>query len=358
MIDPHESNRSPFIPDRRNYGRQKVSFSSVVISENNRGRVLNISPNGLALQTDTELVDDELPIRFNFSQLQPWVEARGRIAWRSASRKVAGIEFVHPADEVCAQIRMWIASQSDLSESPKSMSVESAQNVTSAEANSEMATAIPARASGTADLIAENRDQSSTFSQAWSSDETQESGTVSETVIAAANATSRSGKAGHLIGPPLVAVLLLLAFLGLRYHLQKVGNRQKGREMTAKPNLPALSSKTSTAPTSNVGPSLDHPASTPNTGPSLGHPTFVLQVGAMIHEENANALAESLSELNFPAFVFTRPTDRFHRVLVGPYNNADAAIHVQNELEKRGFKAIRTKWKATSVDSPQKPTSD
>ena len=96
MIDPHESNGSPFITDRRNYGRQKILFSSVVINENNRGRVLNISPNGLALQTDAELIDDELPkIRFHFSQLQACVEARGRIAWRSDSRMVVGIEYDH-----------------------------------------------------------------------------------------------------------------------------------------------------------------------------------------------------------------------------------------------------------------------
>ncbi len=409
MTDPRDSNRDPSIPDRRNYGRQKVSFSSVVINENNRGRVLNISPNGLALQTDTELIDDELPIRFNFSQLQPWVEARGRIAWRSASRKVAGIEFIHPADEVCEQIRRWIASQSELSESPKTrMPVASAQNVTTAEAGSEIAASIPALAPETVDLIAEKRGQLSTFSQVRSSAETpvsesviaknaasgagvnqviedgsqqaifpsvqsaaetQDPQTISEGVIAP-NVAGRSSKAARLIGLSMVAALSLLAFFGLRHHLQKSGNSKKGRGMAAKLNLAGPPLKTSAAPISNTLPPLDHPAptsnagslghttSTPSTGPSLGHPTFVVQVGAMVHEENANALAESLSQLKFPAFVFKSPTDRFHRVLVGPYNNADAAIDVQNELENLGFKAIRTKWQATSVDSPPQPTSE
>ena len=405
MTDPHDSNRSPSIPDRRNYGRQKVSFSSVVINENNRGRVLNISPNGIALQTDTELLDDELPIRFNFSQSQPWVEARGRIAWRSASRKVAGIEFIDPADEVCEQIRRWIASQSDLSESPRTrMSVASAQNVTGAEAGSEIATSIPSLAPETVDLIAEKRGQPSpTFSQVRSSAETpasesavaknarngagveqviedgsqqaifpsvqsaaetQDPQTISEGVIAA-NVASRSSKVGPPIGLSLVALLSLLAFFALRHHLQKPGNSKKSREMAAKLNLagPPLKSSAAAppldhpAPTSNSG-SLGHPASTSSTGPFLRRPTFMLQVGAMVHEENANALAESLNQLKFPAFVFKSPTDRFHRVLVGPYNNADAAIDVQNELENLGFKAIRIKWQATSADSPPQRTTD
>jgi hypothetical protein len=78
MTDPHESNGSPFITDRRNYGRQKVLFSSVVISENNRGRVLNISPNGLALQTDAELIDDELPkILFISHNYRPALKQEG-----------------------------------------------------------------------------------------------------------------------------------------------------------------------------------------------------------------------------------------------------------------------------------------
>ncbi len=292
------------------------------------------------------------------------------------------------------------------------MSVASAQNATGAEAGSGIATSIPALTPETVDLIAEKRGQPSTFSEVQSFAERQHSRTVSESVIPknAANGTgveqviedgsqqatfpsvqsaaatqvpptisegiiaatvgSRSSKVGPLIGLSLFAALSVLAFFGLRHHLQKSENGKEGREMAAKLNLAGPPFKISPAPGSTTGPPLDHPAPTsnsgslshspsiPNTGPSLGHPTFVLQVGAMVHEENANALAESLSQLKFPAFVFKSPTDRFYRVLVGPYNNADAAIDVQNELENLGFKAIRTKWKATSVDSPPQPTSD
>ena len=228
-----------------------------------------------------------------------------------------GIEFIGPTDEVRKQIQKWIASQSDSSDSQKSRtSLEEAKAVTGAETSSKSATAIPAFAPELVDAIAANR------------------------------VTSGTGKAGRRVGLLLAVALLLLAFLGFRYHLEKVENNQKGREMTAKPNLPGLSSRSSATPTSNAGPSLDHPAPTSNPRPSPDHPAFVLQVGAMVHEENADALAESLSQINFPAFVVKNPTDRFYRVLVGPYNGADAADGPKKELEKRGFKAIRTEWKA------------
>jgi cell division septation protein DedD len=315
MIDPHESNGSPFIPERRNHGRQKVLFSSVIISENNHGRVLNICPNGLALQTDAELIEDELPIRFHFSQLQPGFEARGRIAWRSASRKVVGVEFIGPTEEVRKQIQKWIASQIDSSDAQKSStSIEEADAVRGAETSSKVATAIRDFAPEVVDATAANR------------------------------VPSGAGEAGRRVGLLLAAVLLLLAFLGFRYHLQKVENSQKSREITAKPNLPGLSSGSSATPPSNAGPSLAHPAPNPEPSPDL--PAFVLQVGAMVHEENADALAGSLRQMNFPAFVVKNPADRFYRVLVGPYNSADAANGAKKELEKRGFKANRTEWKA------------
>jgi cell division septation protein DedD len=105
--------------------------------------------------------------------------------------------------------------------------------------------------------------------------------------------------------------------------------------MTTEPKLPELSSATSgTSATSSL-----------NLEPSSGLPTFVLQVGAMAQSGNADALTASLRQKNFPAFVSKRGKDRFYRVLVGPYNGADSAMRVKNELEMQGFKSVRTEWK-------------
>ncbi len=65
---------------------------------------------------------------------------------------------------------------------------------------------------------------------------------------------------------------------------------------------------------------------------------FVLQVGAMAHKENAEALAEKLRAKSFPAFVFDQGGDGLYRVDVGPYPDADYARGVKEELAGAGFK--------------------
>ncbi|MGB2888075.1 MAG: SPOR domain-containing protein, partial [Candidatus Acidiferrales bacterium] len=80
----------------------------------------------------------------------------------------------------------------------------------------------------------------------------------------------------------------------------------------------------------------------PTISPDL--PGFVLQVGAMAHEDNADALAEALRQRNLPVFVSRRGTVRFYIVAVGPYSNADSAVTVKAELESQGFQAILRRW--------------
>jgi len=70
-----------------------------------------------------------------------------------------------------------------------------------------------------------------------------------------------------------------------------------------------------------------------------------LQVAAMIHEENAKLLADSLRKMNFPVLVVKRPGGRLYQVVVGPYSTVDATIAAKNDLEKKGFQPIRTEWK-------------
>jgi hypothetical protein len=90
MANTFQSSGNPHISERRMCWRQKVFFSRVELGENNRGDLLNLSPSGLALKAVEELTDDELPnIRFQLSQAPAWIEAKGRIAWRDDSKKVA-----------------------------------------------------------------------------------------------------------------------------------------------------------------------------------------------------------------------------------------------------------------------------
>jgi hypothetical protein len=82
----------------------------VQLEHDNGGIIIDIGEHGLAMQAVRRLPDDPLPrMRFQFSQSYNWVETRGRIAWVSASRKIAGVEFVALNDEVRNKIKEWIS---------------------------------------------------------------------------------------------------------------------------------------------------------------------------------------------------------------------------------------------------------
>ena len=46
--------------------------------------------------------------------------------------------------------------------------------------------------------------------------------------------------------------------------------------------------------------------------------------------------------MNFPVFVYKHQADRIHFVIVGPYNSVGAGLRAKTDLEKQGFKAIRS----------------
>ncbi len=107
-----------------------------------------------------------------------------------------------------------------------------------------------------------------------------------------------------------------------------------------------MTSATMTLPQSSRGVSenlLHVPAPAPKPIPSsafAGPPKFaglVLQVGAMMHRENADALVATLRKQSFPAFVLERDGDSFYRVDVGPYPDGSNARIAKTELESGGF---------------------
>ncbi|MGA7622516.1 MAG: SPOR domain-containing protein [Candidatus Acidiferrales bacterium] len=105
-------------------------------------------------------------------------------------------------------------------------------------------------------------------------------------------------------------------------------------------------SKTVEPPSAAVSPEAVSPAAVRSVPVplSFANPGFVLQVGAMTQESNADVMRKSLEQKNFPAFAVRSGTDRFYRVCVGPYANADSAEKIKDELEAQGFKAIVKHW--------------
>jgi len=74
--------------------------------------------------------------------------------------------------------------------------------------------------------------------------------------------------------------------------------------------------------------------------PLISHGSFILQVAALKSESDALAMAAALQNKNFPAFVVMPGEDKFFRVQVGPYADAQSAKTARAALDHAGFKSI------------------
>lgn len=273
MSSSLQTNGNLSTSERRNHRRQKVLFSSAELGKNNGGIVLNFSEGGLAVQAVAELIDDELPrMRFEISRTHSWIETGGHIVWRTDSKRTAGVEFVDLPEEARNQIQTWISSASDAKLEEKTALVESADK------SSEQTT--PGNLSHTATL----------FSREPNPEHETTSGEL------AASSPPLRQLLVLFVGAGLL--LLGLVFLGIYWQnkLARVQELQRAPASTTTPEVP----KSSVSPVT-AAPSAKVPSNV--TG-------FILQVGAMSREQNANALAESLRQKNFPVFVIKPDTDR------------------------------------------------
>jgi len=134
----------------------------------------------------------------------------------------------------------------------------------------------------------------------------------------------------------VLAALLLstfVAFVAFRFRL--TANGYHTREPVAD-KTPALMANISADPKiAPVEPSL-----------RLDTSGFVLQVGAMTHKDNAEALAESLRKRHFPVFVSGPGTNHLYLVMVGPFHDTGSMTKVKEDLTKLHIDAIRVKWSA------------
>ncbi len=369
--------------DRRSYPRERALYSCMQMEDGNGGIILNISERGLAVQVVRRLTNDTLPkMLFRFSQSEVWVKARGRIAWVDESRKKAGIEFVELPYDGRIQIKQWISSivhpsaatagNSPGKEIPPvtlaSIAWESAcaDSDSSSESTVKVVDNPAPKPDGSAPIAipsdaAETRasvSQSPRFMPVESS-VSQSLQLVPAKPSAIENAQPMAGPPNYLsyehaaiarepsnvprktrlgIGIFVVALLLVSVFLYLGPRLRNGAHSVRGAEIAAPATAPELPSDSSGNP--------GGPAAVPIA--PIDRPGFMLQAGAMKYKANAEVLAESLRENNFPAFVWRRETDHFYWVVVGPYAGADSALKVQLELKKQGFDVIRVPWNPTN----------
>jgi DedD protein len=75
-------------------------------------------------------------------------------------------------------------------------------------------------------------------------------------------------------------------------------------------------------------------------GPLIPKGSIMLQVAAVMHQDDALALAQALQQKKFPAYVIPPGPDKLYRVQVGPYTDNTSATGARQQLEAQGFKSI------------------
>ena len=101
---------------------------------------------------------------------------------------------------------------------------------------------------------------------------------------------------------------------------------------------PSAAASKPTAASSNIAKSSKSSAGT--DAPLIPKGAIMLQVAAVLHQDDALALAQALQQKKFPAFVITHGADKLYRVQVGPYPDNQSAANARQELEAKGFKSI------------------
>jgi multidrug efflux pump subunit AcrA (membrane-fusion protein) len=78
----------------------------------------------------------------------------------------------------------------------------------------------------------------------------------------------------------------------------------------------------------------------PFNAPVIPNGAIVVQVAAVERQSDALALAQVLQLKKFPVFVITPAADKYYRVQIGPYADAESAAIVRHELGAQGFKSF------------------
>jgi cell division septation protein DedD len=94
-------------------------------------------------------------------------------------------------------------------------------------------------------------------------------------------------------------------------------------------------------PTSTPAPARSSRGAT--SGPLIPSGSIVLQVVAVLRQDDALAIASGLQRKHYAAYVQTAQRDKYYRVQVGPFKDQKSADAAKKGLEGEGFKAFFVK---------------
>jgi septal ring-binding cell division protein DamX len=193
-------------------------------------------------------------------------------------------------------------------------------------------------------------------------EETKHRGEMERSVIESSEPKFGSDKSHQVIGAVVVAAIVVMAFIYIAFHTHKLATVRSSTDVSQSTDgsVAAKDTENASVKESQVT-AVNKPEVASNTSAvSTQIPVepaqtsvraiFVLQVAAMGHKENADALAGSLRQLNLPVFVLEAGRDGLYRVMVGPYSDADSTFRAQKELKAHDFGSIRKRLNSDGQD--------
>ena len=81
----------------------------------------------------------------------------------------------------------------------------------------------------------------------------------------------------------------------------------------------------------------------PSNAPLIPSGSYVLQVAALLRQDDAVTVANSLQRKHYLAYVQMPAKDKYYRVQVGPFKDQKTAVISKKGLEGEGFKAFYVK---------------
>lgn len=273
---------------RQNLRRLLINPPVLVSLGTSRSDLLfDLSEGGLSVYGEASKHGNKVfPIEFRLPGDFGAIKARGEIAWSSKSRNLTGVRFIGLSDNSRLQLRNW------------------------------MVTRLPPAAPYVGDYEISRPSLASQFAKTLG------------------RGTERSDYPSRsiLVISVLVSAVFLCALEGSRYYSKSVQSEKRAKTVAVMPPPRVDEPRAAT----DASPGIVSPRI--STSPHV--PGFVLQVGAMRQESNADALSNSLKQQGFPVVVFRSTTDRFYRVAVGPYRDMATVARVKNELRVKSFESI------------------
>jgi len=84
-------------------------------------------------------------------------------------------------------------------------------------------------------------------------------------------------------------------------------------------------------------------SSKPAAAPLIPSGAYLLQVAALLRQDDALSIAGNLQKKHYTAYVQTPTKDKYYRVQVGPFKDQKSADAAKKGLEGEGFKAFYVK---------------